>query len=106
MKVELREFIDSQDPDLHDKLDQYYDLYLKFRANGNEDKASNDVLAFFQRNQQDLELNVDHEIDNIENNNFIVARGLKRKRSKRAKNSKKSKSRKSKRSRRTRRSKK
>ena len=34
MKVELREFIDSQDPDLHDKLDQYYDLYLKFRANG------------------------------------------------------------------------
>ena len=101
MKVELKEFIDSQDSNLHDKLDQYYDLYLKFRANGKEDKASNDVLAFFQRNQQDLELNVDHEIDNIENNNFIVARGLKRKRSKK---SKKSKSRKSKRSRRTRRS--
>jgi len=100
MKVELKEFIDSQDPDLHDKLNQYYDLYLKFRANGNEDQASNDVLAFFQRNQQDLELNVDHEIDKIENNNFM-ARGKKRKRSRK---SKKSKSRKSKRSRRTRRS--
>ena len=100
MKTELKEFIDSQDSDLHDKLNQYYDLYLKFRANGNEDEASNDVLAFFQRNQQDLELNVDHEIDKIENNNFM-ARGKKRKR---AKKSKKSKSRKSKRSRRTRRS--
>ena len=97
MKVELKEFIDSQDPDLHDKLNQYYDLYLKFRANGSEDEASNYVLAFFQRNQQDLELNVDHEIDKIENNNFM-ARGKKRKR----RSSKKSK--KSKRSRRTRRS--
>jgi len=102
MKVELKEFIDSQDPDLHDKLNQYYDLYLKFRASGNEDEASNYVLAFFQRNQQDLELNVDHEIDKIENNNFM-ARGKKRKR-RSSKKSKKSKSRKSKRSRRTRRS--
>ena len=107
MKVELKEFIDSQDSNLHDKLDQYYDLYLKFRANGNEDKASNDVLAFFQRNQQDLELNVDHEIDKIENNNFM-ARGKKRKRSKRSRKSKKSKSKKSKsrKSKRSRRSKK
>ena len=92
MKVELREFIDSQDPDLHDKLDQYYDLYLKFRANGNEDKASNDVLAFFQRNQQDLELNVDHEIDKMENNNFMAYGLKKRKRkSRKSKNSKRSK---------------
>ena len=101
MKTELKEFIDSQEQDLRPTLHQYYNLYLRLRANGDAIKASNDTLAFFQRNQQDLELNVDHEIDNIENNNFIVARGLKRKRSKK---SKKSKSRKSKRSRRTRRS--
>jgi hypothetical protein len=100
MKVELKEFIDSQDSNLRPTLYQYYDVYLKLRANGNEDKASDDVLAFFQRNQQDLELNVDHEIDKIENNNFM-ARGKKRKRSRK---SKKSKSRKSKRSRHTRRS--
>jgi hypothetical protein len=79
---------------------------LKLRANGNEDKASDDVLAFCQRNQGELDHKVDHEIDKIENNNFIVARGLKRKRSKRAKKSKKSKSRKSKKSKRTRRNKK
>lgn len=105
MKTELKEFIDSQEQDMRPTLHQYYDLYLKLRANGNEDKASVDVLAFFQRNQQDLELKVDHEIDIMENDNFIIARGLKRKRSKRAKNSKKSKSRKSKKSRRAKRTK-
>ena len=108
MKTELKEFIDSQEQDLRPTLYQYYDVYLKLRANGNEDKASNDVLAFCQRNQGELDHKVDHEIDKMENNNFIVARGLKRKRrsSKRAKKSKKSKSRKSKRSKRTRRNKK
>jgi hypothetical protein len=104
MKTELKEFIDSQDEDLQPTLHQYYDLYLKLRANGNEDKASNDVLAFFQRHQGELDHQVDHEIDIMENDNFIIARGKKRKR----KSSRKSKkSRKSKRSRRnTKRSKK
>jgi hypothetical protein len=98
MKTELKEFIDSQDEDLRPTLHQYYDLYLKLRANGNEDKASNDVLAFFQRHQGELDHQVDHEIDIMENDNFIIARGLKRKR-KRSKRSRKSKkSRKSKRS--------
>jgi hypothetical protein len=106
MNTELKEFIDSQEQDLRPTLYQYYDVYLKLRANGNEDKASNDVLAFFQRNQQDLELNVDHEIDKMENNNFM-ARGKKRKRksSKRSKKSKRSrKSKRTKKSRRTKRS--
>ena len=58
MKTELKEFIDSQDPDLRPTLHQYYDLYLKLRANGNENKASNDVLSFFQRNQGEL----DHQV--------------------------------------------
>jgi hypothetical protein len=100
MKTELKEFIDSQEQDLRPTLHQYYDLYLKLRANGNEDKASNDVLAFFQRNQGELDHQVDHEIDKMENNNFM-ARGKKRKRksSNRSKKSKRSKkSRKSKRS--------
>ena len=101
MKTELKEFIDSQDEDLRPTLHQYYDLYLKLRANGNEDKASNDVLAFFQRHQGELDHQVDHEIDIMENDNFIIARGKKRKRkmSKSSKKSKRSKkSRKSKRS--------
>lgn len=103
MKTELKEFIDSQDEDLQPTLHQYYDLYLKLRANGNEDKASNDVLAFFQRNQGELDHQVDHEIDIMENDNFIIARGKKRKR----KSSRKSKkSRKSKRARKSRRNKK
>ena len=93
MKTELKEFIDSQDEDLQPTLHQYYDLYLKLRANGNEDKASNDVLAFFQRNQGELDHQVDHEIDIMENDNFIIARGKKRKRksSRKSKKSKKSK---------------
>ena len=101
MKTELKEFIDSQEQDLQPTLHQYYDLYLKLRANGNEDKASADVLAFFQKNQGELDHKVDHEIDIIQNDNFIIARGLKRKR-KRSRKSKKSKSRKSKKSKRTR----
>jgi len=104
MKSELKEFIDSQEQDLRPTLYQYYDVYLKFRANGNENKASDDVLAFCQRNQGELDHKVDHEIDIMENNDLIFARGLKRKRSKHAKKSRKSKkskkSRKSKRSRR------
>ena len=104
MKTELKEFIDIQDEDLRPTLHQYYDLYLKLRANGNEDKASADVLAFFQKNQGELDHKVDHEIDIIQNDNFIIARGLKRKRkrSNHSKKSKKSKSRKSKKSKRTR----
>ncbi len=98
MNTQLKEFIDSQDADLRPTLYQYYDLYLKLRANGNEDKASTDVLAFFQRNQGELDHQVDHEIDKMENDNFIIARGKKRKR----KSTKKSK--KSKRTKRTRRS--
>ena len=106
MKTELKEFIDSQDEDLQLTLHQYYDLYLKLRANGNEDKASIDVLAFFQRHQGELDHQVDHEIDIMENDNFIIARGKKRKR-KRTSSRKSRKSRKSKRSRRnTKRSKK
>ena len=89
MKTELKEFIDSQDADLRPTLNQYYDLYLKLRANGNEDKASTDVLEFLKRNQGELDHKVDHEIDMMENNNFIIARGLKRKR--RRKSTKKSK---------------
>ena len=81
MKTELKEFIDSQEQDLRPTLHQYYDLYLKLRANGDVIKASNDTLAFFQRNQQDLELNVDHEIDKMENNNFM-AYGLKKRKRK------------------------
>ena len=92
MKAELKEFIDSQDSDLRPTLHQYYDLYLKLRANGDTVKASNDVVAFFQKNQQDLELNVDHEIDKMENNNFIIARGLKKQKKSRNKRSKSSKS--------------
>lgn len=102
MKVELKEFINSQDSDLQPTLHQYYNLYLKLRANGDTVKASNDTLAFFQKYQQDLELNVDHEIDNMENNNFIVARGLKKKQ-KKSRKSKKSKRSKGKRSKKTRR---
>ena len=98
MNTQLKEFIDSQDADLRPTLYQYYDLYLKLRANGNEDKASTDVLAFFQRNQGELDHKVDHEIDIMENDNFIIARGKKRKR----KSTKKSK--KSKRTKKTRRS--
>ena len=90
MKTELKEFIDSQEQDLRPTLYQYYDLYLKLRANGDVIKASNDTLAFFQRNQQDLELNVDHEIDKMENNNFM-AYGLKKRKRKRTRKSKKSK---------------
>ena len=104
MKTELKEFIDSQEQDLRPTLHQYYDLYLKLRANGNEDKASDDVLAFCQRNQGELDHKVDHEIDIIQNDNFIIARGLKRKR-KRSRKSKKSKSRKSKKSKKSRKSK-
>jgi hypothetical protein len=102
MKTELKEFIDSQDLDLRPTLHQYYDLYLKLRANGNENKASNDVLSFFQRNQGELDHQVDHEIDMMENDNFIIARGKKRKRSNRSRRSKSAK--KSKRTRRTKRS--
>ena len=99
MKTELKEFIDSQDEDLQPTLHQYYDLYLKLRANGNEDKASADVLAFLKRHQGELEFQVDHEIDMMENDNFIIARGKKRKRSRKSKKSKRSK--KSKKSKRT-----
>ena len=102
MKTELKEFINNQEQDLRPTLHQYYDVYLKLRANGNEDKASNDVLAFFQRNQGELDHKVDHEIDKMENNNFIIARGLKRKR-KRKSSRKSKKSRKSKRTRRSKR---
>ena len=91
MNTQLKEFIDSQDADLRPTLYQYYDLYLKLRANGNEDKASTDVLAFFQRNQGELDHKVDHEIDIMENDNFIIARGKKRKRSNKSKKSRKSK---------------
>jgi len=101
MKTELKEFIDSQEEDLRPTLYQYYDIYLKLRANGDTIKASNDVLAFFKRHQGELDHQVDHEIDKMENNNFM-ARGKKRKR-KSSKLSKKSK--RSKKSRRTKRSK-
>ena len=104
MNVELKEFINSQEQDLRPTLNNYYNLYLKLRANGDTDKASNEVLTFFQKNQEELDHKVDHEIDIMENNNFIIARGKKRKRkrksSKRAKKSRKSKSRKSNKSRR------
>ena len=50
---------------------------------------TNDVLAFLKRNHEDLDHLVDHEIDKIENNNFIVARGLKKKSSKKYRTSKK-----------------
>jgi uncharacterized protein YdaU (DUF1376 family) len=100
MKTELKEFIDSQDEDLQLTLHQYYDLYLKLRANGNEDKASVDVLAFFQRNQGELDHKVDHEIDKMENDNFIIARGKKRKRKRTNKSKKSKKSRRAKRTKR------
>ena len=102
MKIELKEFIDSQEQDLRPTLHQYYDLYLKLRANGNEDKASADVLAFLKRHQGELEFQVDHEIDMMENDNFIIARGKKRKRKRSKKSRKSKKSKKSKKSRRTR----
>ena len=92
MNTQLKEFIDSQDADLRPTLHQYYDLYLKLRANGNEDKASTDVLEFLKRNQGELDHKVDHEIDMMENDNFIIARGIKRKRKRKStKKSKKSK---------------
>ena len=100
MKTELKEFIDSQEEDLRPTLHQYYDLYLKLRANGNEDKASVDVLAFFQRNQGELDHKVDHEIDKMENDNFIIARGKKRKRKSSRKSKKSKKSRRAKRTKR------
>jgi hypothetical protein len=100
MKIELKEFIDSQDEDLQLTLHQYYDLYLKLRANGNEDKASVDVLGFFQRNQGELDHKVDHEIDKMENDNFIIARGKKRKRKSSRKSKKSKKSRRAKRTKR------
>ena len=99
MKTELKEFIESQEQDLRPTLYQYYDLYLQLRANGDAIKASNDTLAFFQRNQGELDHKVDHEIDMMENDNFIIARGKKRKRSRKSKKSKRSK--KSKKSKRT-----
>ena len=107
MNTQLKEFIDSQDADLRPTLHQYYDLYLKLRANGNEDKASTDVLEFLKRNQGELDHKVDHEIDMMENDNFIIARGIKRKRKRKStKKSKKSKkSRRSKRSKSSKRSK-
>ena len=97
MNTQLKEFINSQEADLRPTLYQYYDLYLKLRANGNEDKASTDVLAFFQRNQGELDHKVDHEIDMMENDNFIIARGKKRKRKSTKKSKKSKKTRKSKR---------
>ena len=103
MKTELKEFIDSQEQDLRPTLHQYYDLYLKLRANGNEDNASNDVLAFFQRHQGELDHQVDHEIDIMENDNFIIARGKKRKRKSSRKSNKSRKSKKSKKSRKSKR---
>lgn len=90
MKTELKEFIDSQEQDLRPTLHQYYDLYLKLRANGDAIKASNDTLVFFQRNQGELDHKVDHEIDKMENNNFM-AYGLKKRKRKRTRKSKKSK---------------
>ena len=97
MNTQLKEFINSQEADLRPTLYQYYDLYLKLRANGNEDKASTDVLAFFQRNQGELDHKVEHEIDMMENDNFIIARGKKRKRKSTKKSKKSKKTRKSKR---------
>jgi hypothetical protein len=92
MKPELKEFIESQEQDLRPTLYQYYDLYLQLRANGDAIKASNDTLAFFQRNQGELDHKVDHEIDKMENNNFMAYGLKKRKRkSRKSKRSKKSK---------------
>ena len=91
MKAELKEFINSQDEELRPTLYKYYDLYLELRANGDNIKASNDVLRFLKRNQGELYHLVDHEIDKIENNNFIVARGLKRKRKRNSEKSRTSK---------------
>jgi hypothetical protein len=92
MKTELKEFIESQEQDLRPTLYQYYDLYLQLRANGDAIKASNDTLAFFQLNQGELDHNVDHEIDKMENNNFMAYGLKKRKRkSRKSKRSKKSK---------------
>ena len=105
MNTQLKEFIDSQDADLRPTLHQYYDLYLKLRANGNEDKASTDVLEFLKRNQGELDHKVDHEIDMMENDNFIIARGKKRKRKSTKKSKKSKKSRRSKRSKSAKRSK-
>ena len=105
MKTELKEFIDSQDEDLQPTLHQYYDLYLKLRANGNEDKASVDVLAFLKRHQGELDHQVDHEIDIMENDNFIIARGKKRKRKSSRKSNKSRKSKKSMKSKKSRKSK-
>ena len=97
MNTQLKEFINSQEADLRPTLYQYYDLYLKLRANGNEDKASTDVLEFLKRNQGELDHKVDHEIDMMENDNFIIARGKKRKRKSTKKSKKSKKTRKSKR---------
>jgi hypothetical protein len=49
MKVELKEFIDSQEQDLRPTLYQYYDIYLKLRANGNTVKASNECACVFSK---------------------------------------------------------
>ena len=88
MKQDLTDFINTQDKELQPTLYHYYELYLKLRANENEDKASDHVLAFFEMNKGELDHQVDHEIDKIQNNNFM-GRGI-RKRSKKSKKSKKS----------------
>jgi hypothetical protein len=98
MKQDLTDFINTQDKDLRPTLHEYYNLYFKLRANENEVKASDEVLAFFEMNKGELDHQVDHEIDKIQNNNFM-GRGI-RKRSKKSKKSKKSRKSRSKRSKR------
>jgi hypothetical protein len=98
MKQDLTDFINTQDKDLRPTLHEYYNLYLKLRANENEDKASDDVLAFFEMNQGELDHKVDWEIDNMQVINF-TGHGI-RKRSKKSKKSKKSRKSRSKRSKR------
>lgn len=48
MKKDLSDFINSREEWERDNLNKYYNLYLELKVDGDEDKASNDVLAFFK----------------------------------------------------------
>jgi hypothetical protein len=74
-------------------------LYLELKANGDEERASYDVLAFFQgitsHPRSELDLEVEHAIDLLENNDHQGYSGGRRKKSKKSKKSRKSRNKRS-----------
>jgi hypothetical protein len=102
MKQDLTDFINSREEGERPLLKKYYKLYLELKANGDEERASYDVLAFFQgitsHPRSELDLEVEHAIDLLENNDHQGYTGGRRKKSKKSKKSRKSRKSRNKRS--------